>query len=335
MKTKPRIVIVTPALAAANNGNWQTARRWQAMLAADYQVQLTDAWAPGAGAQLMIALHARRSAPAMQAWRTAHPTRPLVLVLTGTDLYRDIHSDAQAQASLALADKLVVLNELGARQLPPEHRAKTAVILQSSPGRRTLPKTGRHLRALMVGHLRDEKSPRTYFEAARRLAGRADILLDHIGGGLDPALAAEATALAASQPHYRWLGALPHAATRARIQAAHVLVHCSQMEGGAHVVIEALTSGTPVLASRIDGNLGLLGSDHPGLFDWGDAEALAGLLLQTRDNVAMLPSLQAACARRAPLFHPDHERQTLRRLLAPLLPPTPFHPEQGPSHERP
>ena len=322
MKAKPRIVIVTPALAAANNGNWQTARRWAGMLAHDYQVRLCDAWsaaAAGPGEQLMVALHARRSAAAMQAWRAAHPTRPLVLVLTGTDLYRDIHTDPQAQASLVLADRLVVLNELGANQLPAVYRAKATVVLQSSPGRRTLAKTGRHLRALLVGHLRDEKSPRTYFDAARLLAGRADILLDHIGGGLDPALADEARALAASQPHYRWLGPLPHATTRARIQAAHVLVHCSQMEGGAHVVIEALTSGTPVLASRIDGNLGLLGSGHPGLFDWGDAQALAGLLVQARDNVAMLPSLQAACARRAPLFHPDQERHTLLGLLAPLL----------------
>ena len=338
MQAKPRIVIVTPALAAANNGNWQTARRWAGMLAADYRVRLSDVGAAttaGAGAddQLMIALHARRSAPAIQAWRAAQPGRPLVLVLTGTDLYRDIHTEPQAQASLALADRLVVLNQLGARQLPAEHRAKVQIILQSSPARRMLPKTGRHLRALMVGHLREEKSPRTYFEAARLLAGRPDILLDHIGGDLDPALGAEARALAACQPSYRWLGALPHQRTRARIQAAHVLVHCSQMEGGAHVVIEALTSGTPVLASRIDGNLGLLGSDYPGVFDWGDAGALAHLLLQARDNRAMLPGLLLACARRTPLFHPDHERQTLLRLLSPLLPPSTPLPSKA-RHER-
>ena len=115
MQSKPRIVIVTPALAAANNGNWQTAKRWAGMLAADYRVRLSDigsATTAGAGAddQLMIALHARRSAPAIQAWRAAHPGRPLVLVLTGTDLYRDIHVDAQAQASLALDRKSTRLN---------------------------------------------------------------------------------------------------------------------------------------------------------------------------------------------------------------------------------
>lgn len=337
MQTKPPVVIVTPALAAANNGNWQTARRWAGMLAGDYRVRLSDvdsaALASFSDAELMIALHARRSAPAIQAWRAAHPGRPLVLVLTGTDLYRDIEVDATARASLALADRLVVLNELGAHQLPLAHRAKTTVILQSSRGRQTLAKTSRHLRALMVGHLREEKSPRTYFEAARRLAGRHDILLDHIGADLDPALGAEARALAGSQPRYRWLGALPHGQTRARIQAAHVLVHCSQMEGGAHVVIEALTSGTPVLASRIAGNLGLLGSDYPGVFDWGDAGALAAGLVQARDNIAMLTGLKAACARRAPLFHPTHERQALRGLLASMLSPSTPLPSEA-LHER-
>jgi putative glycosyltransferase (TIGR04348 family) len=287
-------------------------------------VQLTARWHAGdAGASgdaaLMIALHARRSAPSIAAWRAAHPQRPLLVVLTGTDLYRDIDQDADAQRSLALADALVVLNALGAQRLPSALRAKCHVLLQSCSQRRTLPKTGRHLRALMVGHLRDEKDPRTYFAAARRLVARGDILLDHIGAALDPALGAEAAALAASQPTYRWLGALPHGQVRARIQAAHVLVHPSRMEGGAHVVIEALRSGTPVIASQIDGNLGLLGSDYTGTFPPGDDAALAALLQRARDDADMLAALQDQCAARAPLFAPDAEAATLRHLVAQLL----------------
>ena len=307
-------------MAAANNGNWQTARRWARELSADYQVRLSSQWLAGDEAA-MIALHARRSAPAVAAWRAAHPDRPLVLVLTGTDLYRDIHTDADAQASLALADRLVVLNEQGLDSLPAVWRPKAQVCLQSCPPRQPLAhKTRRHLRALMVGHLREEKSPRTYFEAARLLAGRPDIRLDHIGAALDPALGDEARALAVECPGYRWLGALPHRSTRDRIQSAHVLVHPSRMEGGAHVVIEALGSGTPVLASRIDGNTGLLGRDYRGLFDWGDASALAAGLTQARDDAAMLPGLWAQCALRVARFHPDAERETLRQLLRSLLP---------------
>ena len=336
----PALVIVTPALAAANNGNWQTARRWAQMLANHYRVRITDAWG-GGEEDLMIALHARRSASSVAAWRTIRQGTQgnLVLVLTGTDLYRDIQHDLAAQQSLALADRLVVLNELGLQSLPAALRHKASVCLQSAPQRRTQSKTSRHLRALMVGHLRDEKSPQTYFKAARLLAVRPDILLDHIGSGLDDTLAAEARALMLRQPpgrppkhsNYRWLGGLPHAATRARIQAAHVLVHASRMEGGAHVVTEAITSGTPVLASRIDGNLGLLGADYAGTFAWGDAEGLAALLRRCRDDAAMLPALQAQCAARAPLFHPERERQTLLTLLVDLQRPPPI----GEAHERP
>ena len=312
------IVIVTPALADANNGNWQTARRWAGFLASAYRVRLALQW-NGGSERLMIALHARRSADSVAAWRASGITRPVLLALTGTDLYRDIDTDAGAQRSLALADALVVLNTLGAQRLPLPLRAKAHVLLQSCTARRPLPRTPRHLRALMVGHLRDEKDPQTYWRAARLLAARADIHLDHIGCALRPTLGAEAAALAAAQPNYRWLGGLPHAAVRRRIQAAHVLVHPSRMEGGAHVVIEAIRSGTPVLASRIDGNLGLLGAGYAGCFEPGDACGLAALLCQARDDVDMLRGLAAALQARGPLFAPEAERQTLLGLVATLL----------------
>lgn len=316
---RPEIVIVTPALAQANNGNWQTASRWARLLGGASRVQVAPDWQGGPGA-LMIALHARRSAPAVARWRAAHPTAPLVVVLTGTDLYRDIASDPAAQASLRLADRLVVLNERGVAALPAALRPKAVTVLQSCPARVPVAKTGRHLRALMVGHLREEKSPATYFEAARLLAPRADLRLDHVGRALDPGLGAEALALMQACPRYRWLGALPHGATRRRIQAAHVLVHPSRLEGGAHVVIEALRSGTPVLASRIDGNLGLLGEDYEGYFPLGEAAALAARLQALRDRPAMLERLREQGAARAALFDPARERAALLALVSGLMP---------------
>ncbi|HSQ73158.1 MAG TPA: selenoneine biosynthesis selenosugar synthase SenB [Rubrivivax sp.] len=334
MKRKD-ILIVTPALADANNGNWQTARRWARFLGRDYRVQITDAWAAGpagADAELMIALHARRSAASVAAWHAAHPQRPLVLVLTGPDLYRDIDTDPAARQSLRLAQRLVVLNERGAQRLPLELRDRVTVCLQSASARRPRAKTARHLRALMVGHLRDEKRPQTFFEAARALQHRNDILFDHIGGSLDPVLAAQARALASQQPRYRWLGALPHDATRRRIAAAHLLVHPSQIEGGAHVVTEAVVSGTPVLASRIDGNVGLLGADYGGYFEPGDAAGLATLLKRMRDDPSMLVDLRRQCAERAPLFDPVRERRTVLSLVAQLLSP---HPKMEKNDERP
>ncbi|MGD9831116.1 MAG: selenoneine biosynthesis selenosugar synthase SenB [Piscinibacter sp.] len=309
---------MTPALAAANNGNWQTAQRWARLLQPAYRVRLTDRWAHGDEA-MMIALHARRSAASVEAWHAAHPDRPLTLVLTGTDLYRDIDTDAQARHSLTLADALVVLNERGADPLPEALRGKAHVVLQSCTARLPMTRTPRHLRALMVGHLREEKDPRTYWRAAERLAVRTDIRLDHIGDALDPALGAEATALAARLPQFQWLGGLPHATVRRRIQAAHVLVHASRMEGGAHVIIEAIRSGTPVLASRIDGNLGLLGSGYGGVFDVGDDAALAALIARARDDPDMLPQLWAQLAPRAALFAPAAERAGLHQLVGSLM----------------
>ena len=315
---KREIVIVTPALADANNGNWQTAHRWKRFLSPAYRVRLCDAW-EGGPESLLIALHARRSAAAVACWRSAHSDRPILLVLTGTDLYRDIARDKSAQQSIRLADALVVLNELGAQRLAPQDQGKATVILQSSSQRNRLHHTDRHLRALMVGHLRAEKSPQTFFDAARRLVDRDDILLDHIGSALDPALGEQARALMQQCPQYRWLGPLPHRAVRRRIQAAHLLVHPSRMEGGAHVVIEAVRSGTPVLASGIDGNIGLLGEGYTGYFPVGNDLALASLLESARDLPGMLGGLKAECDARAPLFEPARERAAVLALVASLM----------------
>ncbi len=339
-----RIVIVSPALADANNGNWQTAQRWRALLAS-HRVRIVQQW-PDAEAhkhpdqpdQVMLALHARRSAASVAAWAQRQPAGGLAVVLTGTDLYRDIQSDPASQQSLALASQLVVLQACGPEALPAELRAKTRVIFQSSTALPAVSKPSTQaqaaLRAVMVGHLRDEKSPQTLFAAARLLQGEPNLFIDHLGEALDPALGEAAQATAAVCPNYRWLGGQPYNATRRHIQRAHVLVHASLIEGGAHVVMEAILSGTPVLASRIPGNIGLLGDDYAGYFEAGDAAGLAQLLRRCRGAGSTsgsapeetigdewLAQLQAQCALRAPLFNPDVERAELRQLVHDLSRP--------------
>jgi putative glycosyltransferase (TIGR04348 family) len=214
-----------------------------------------------------------------------------------------------------------VLQELGVKALPPAHHAKARVIFQSTGTRQTLPKTTRHLRVVMVGHLREEKDPLTLMAAARLLPPDAGVLIDHIGAALDPALGQAAQDTQAQCPHYRWLGAVPHAQTLQRIQRAHLLVHCSRMEGGAHVLMEAICSGTPVLASRIDGNVGLLGENYAGLFEPGNAKTLVDLLLACRSpqtGRSLVAHLQHQCALRAPLFEPQAERAALHRWVQDL-----------------
>lgn len=328
MSRSPSVVIVSPALADANNGNWRTARRWQELLAGSHAVRVTRAWpdADAEGDALMLALHARRSAESAAAWARAHPDGGLAVVLTGTDLYRDILSDPDAQRSLALAQRLVVLQACGPDALPPEHRAKARVIYQSTPAQPPLPKPAGHVQAVMVGHLRAVKAPEVLWAAARALATHADIRIAHIGDGEgEPDLAREAQCMARDCPGYTWLGGLRHEETLRHIRSAHVLVHTSTLEGGAHVILEAVRCGTPVLATRMPGNVGMLGEDYQGYFPVGDGAALADRLLACRAGQrgedpasGLLARLAAQCALRAPLFDPLAERAALESLLQEL-----------------
>ena len=313
-KIRPLISIVSPALAAANNGNWHTAWRWSRMLEANCRTEISPQWS-GADCAALIALHARRSAPSIDAFARAHPDRPLIVVLTGTDLYRDIRSDPSAQRSLEQATQLVVLQDQGPEELRAELRAKCCVIYQSAPRLKGSPAPKRVLRVVQVAHLRDEKDPATFMRAARRLSGRSSIHFEHIGDDLDTALGDAARATQADCPHYRWLGSLPRPRTRRHIQRSHLLVSTSKMEGGAHVILEAAQSGTAVLASRVAGNIGMLGLEHAGYFDLGDDVALGALIARSRDEPDFLATLRCQTLARAALFEPAEEKRRLIDLI--------------------
>ncbi len=315
---KPRVVIVSPALASANNGNWQTAKRYANMLASSCVVRIVNEWDGARTDDVLIALHARRSYSSIAAWYVQRGSEGLCVVLTGTDLYRDIKQDPQAQQSLAWANALVVLQPAGLAELPAKFQDKTRVLFQSTTTRQTLLKTNRHMRAVMVGHLRSEKSPKTFFDVATLLAKRSDIELRHIGGEHDQVLARQAHDTAAKHPNYQFLGARSHEQTRRYIQRSHVLVHPSVMEGGAHVIMEAICSGVPVLASRIAGNIGMLGETYAGFFTVGDAVELASLLERFRDESSFAAELRAQCVQRAHLFEPARERSGLITIVQDL-----------------
>jgi putative glycosyltransferase (TIGR04348 family) len=322
--TKAHIWIVSPASADANNGNWQSASRWARFLRTRYRVTLTRQWPDAehsdtAPPDLLIALHARRSAASLDAWTRAHPERPSILLLTGTDLYRDIQTDASAQRSLQQASALVVLQADGVNTLAPALRAKTSVIYQSAA---TLalepPSPHRHADICMIGHLRAEKDPLTFMRAAA-LVNTPTARLIHIGGVLEPELADAAQATAAQQSRYHWLGAMPHADTRQRLGRSRAMALTSKMEGGANVIIEAVCAGVPVLASDIGGNRGMLGDDYQGYFPPGDAAALARLIDRVIDDDDFHATLRAQCDARAPLFAPATEQAALLELVDNLL----------------
>ncbi len=316
--SRPRVCIVSPALADANNGNWHTASRWQNFLAPVAEVQIVLAW-EGLPTDALIALHARRSADSIARFAAAHPRAPLALVMTGTDLYRDIRTEPSAQHALQCASHVVVLQDEGLRALPLAALAKARVIVQSATKLVARATATSAFEFVAVGHLREEKDPATLMAAVRLLPSGTRLRITHIGAALDPALGALAQQTMLACPHYRWLGALPRASARRHMAGAHALVHMSRIEGGANVVIEALRSGVPVLASHIGGNLGLLGADYGGYFPAGDAPALARLMQRAASDRAFLAGLRGQCALRESRFTPAAERAAVRGLLADML----------------
>jgi putative glycosyltransferase (TIGR04348 family) len=305
-----RITLVTPAGAGARNGNRHTAARWARMLrAAGFRTRTAASWARER-CDALIALHARRSHDSVGAFRAEHPGAPVIVVLTGTDLYRDLSSSAEARRSLELADRIIVLQDAAPGALHPRLRKKTRVVYQSSDTALRHAAPAGRFRIAVVGHLRAEKDPFRAVLAVSRLDDE-DIELVHVGGALEEALDAQARTWMAREPRYRWLGSLAHARALKWIAASHLLVVSSVMEGGANVIAEAARLGTPVLASKVPGNVGMLGARYPGYFPLHDESALARLIEKARDGRAFYQSLKRALRERRALFAPAAERNAL------------------------
>ena len=205
------------------------------------------------------------------------------------------------------------------QRLSAAERAKARVIVQSASRLVRLDQAARTFDFVAVGHLRTEKDPLTLMAAARHLQGSGSIRLVHIGAPLDAELGREARRTMQECSNYRWLGELPHSAARRWIARARALVHTSSLEGGANVVIEAVRSQVPVLASRIDGNIGLLGRDYDGYFRLGDAAELSGLMRRLHDEPSFAEHLKVQCALREPRFAPTTEAAAVQRLLGDML----------------
>ena len=313
-----KIAIVTPAAAGSRTGNRHTAQRWAAMLrAAGHKVTLATEWNAGP-ADILLALHARRSHPSILRYREARPDGKLILVLTGTDLYRDIRYDASAQLSMKLAQRLVVLQDEGLKELPRQFRAKTRVIYQSAQVKAKASPPAKMFRVCVLGHLREEKDPFRPALALKLIPPQETIELVHLGKPMSPAMAAQAKTLMSDDPRYRWLGGVPHWRALGWLGRSHLMVISSRMEGGANAIVEAVCAGVPVLASAIPGNIGMLGASYPGYYALGDEKALAKLLAKAMRHQAYYQSLKRGIAARRHLFRPLHEQASLVRLLREL-----------------
>jgi putative glycosyltransferase (TIGR04348 family) len=294
-----KIALITPARPGTRSGNRHTALRWAAFLrAAGHRVEVSTEDISDA-ADLMLALHARRSYPSIRNF-----SRKLVVALTGTDIYRDIRISPEARASLEFADRLIVLQPKALEELPARFRRKARVVVQSSATRLRHAPPKKTFRLCVIGHLRGEKDPLRTLAALAHVPG--DIEVVQIGALLDQRLTPHS-----NDPRYRWLGGLPHARALRWLASSHAMVISSRMEGGANVVCEAMRIGVPVLASRVSGNVGLLGARYLGYFPLEDTRALATLITKARDNGAFYRSLERQMARLRPLVDPRREARAL------------------------
>lgn len=310
------IALITPAAPRSRYGNRNTAERWAGLLREmGHRVSVQEHW-NGRGADAMIALHARRSHPSIVRFAERHPDRPLILALTGTDLYRDIRIDANAQESLELATRMIVLQDMALQELPARLRRKTHVILQSCMPIPRRPRLRGCLEIVVSGHLRGEKDPFRGAAALATLPPEIPLRITHIGGARQPELAAEARRWMKREPRYRWLGELPRPQALATLARAGAMLISSRMEGGANVVSEALIARVPVIASRIPGNVGLLGRGYAGYYPCEDTQALARLLSRIGRNPVFLKRLLGQCMERRRLFSRSRERLGLKAVLA-------------------
>jgi putative glycosyltransferase (TIGR04348 family) len=293
--------------------------RWRRILRElGHEVRVADAY-DGSPTDLMIALHAWRSAESIRRFRALYPARPLIVALSGTDIYEYIARDpAPVLHSLACADRLLALQDLVRRRVPTRFRSKVRVLHQSAHPLRPGRKSTRSFDVAVIGHLRHVKDPMRAALAARRLPASSRMRIVHYGAAENPRWAAAAKAEMARNPRYVWRGDRPRAEVGRLLGRARVMVLSSRSEGGANVISEAVAAKVPILASRIDGSVGLLGRDYPGYFPVGDTAALARLLHRVESDPPYLSRLQRAIAGRALLFRPAREKAAWKKLIQEL-----------------
>ena len=315
------IEIVTPAPAGSLHGNRITALRWQGFLKKlGHQVRVSNHWTgKGKDTDLLIALHAYRSHASIVQFREKFPIRPIVLILTGTDLYRDMASHPEVIKSMEISDAIVILQSAALAMIPKHLQTKTHVIYQSTQSVKRKALLKKSFLISVIGHLRPEKDPFCTTKSLKHLGPESKIKVIHMGKAMSPEMKSQAKAYNKELKNYQWLDELSHAETLQQLSRSHLMVISSLMEGGAHVVTEAIAIGVPVIASDIPGNRGLLGDDYPGYYPVGDAKALALALQKAEFEPLFYKSLEAHIKKRAHYVQASLEKRSIKSLTERLL----------------
>lgn len=313
------ITLITPAPSGSRAGNRATADRWASLLEnAGHRVSVVTEY-KGAPCDLFIALHAWRSHDAIQTFRKCWPETPLVLALTGTDIYRHQHEyPLPTRASMAAADVLIGLHALVSEDIPEEFAGKLLTLYQSAnevrPAANKVAAT-ETFDVCVIGHLREEKDSLRAAMAAQLLPYESRVRILNAGQAHNEDWQALAEQEEAANPRFQWLGELDKPSTQNLMAQCQLMVMSSVMEGGANVISEACRAGLPILASDIPGNRGLLGNNYEGYYPAKDHAALAKLLQKAESDTEYLERLTQQVSELAPLFTPENEQRSLERAL--------------------
>jgi putative glycosyltransferase (TIGR04348 family) len=295
-----------------------TALRWQRFLEElGYSVGVTESWS-GGDAGLLIALHAYRSHQSIVEFKKKYPNRHIVLILTGTDLYRDMKNHGEVIQSMEMADQLITLQSSALDLIPASLRYKAQVIYQSVEIGTADSVAKEDFLVSIIGHLREEKDPFCIARSLPLLPADSKITVKHLGQAMNSQMKDLARNFNATIDRYQWIGEVSHADALRMLSQSRLMVISSRMEGGAHVVSEAIALGIPVIASDIPGNRGLLGEDYPAYYPVANESALANLLYRSETMPTFYASLQKYIDLRKELIKPAREKQSIQELVSTL-----------------
>ncbi len=309
-----KVLVTTPYEKNSLQGNTVTALRIVAILSeAGFDAVVVSNGEAVEYADIIIALHARKSAHFIDEFLERNPVGKVIVYLTGTDLYRDIPNKCGiCEKSMQLANVLVVSQDASLSSVPERFRSKALVVHKSIqlPDELSdlIHETDREL-FTVVGHLRAEKQPFMAVEAFQLLGDSSRLKLVLLGKEIDDDSGEIARNWQNRDHRFQWLGGLDHSEAIGWIKRSVATINTSIMEGGANSVGESIMLGVPVLASRIEGNVGMLGNDYLGYFDPNSRQELANLIQQVISDTHFLERLRAQVSARRYKFSRENEKQ--------------------------
>lgn len=326
MKITMDIIMITPAGPGSKAGNRATAERWQTLLEkAGHTVSVVTAY-NGEPCDLFLALHAWRSHGAISLLKSSWPNTPLVVALTGTDIYLHQHDyPEQTLYSMQAADVLIGLHEQVGEDIPERFRDKLITLFQSADQPVSEPQRTASIApgspsdsfdVCVIGHLRQEKDSLRAARAARLLPSESRIRVSCAGKAYDAHWEQLAKQEMLGNSRFQWLDELEKSDITKLMMTSQLLVMSSVMEGGANVVSEACRAGLPIIASDISGNAGLLGADYAGYYPVGDTQALVDQLMRAESDPEFLEQLRKQVGQLASRFTPEKERESLEQALS-------------------